>query len=40
MVECGFVSNPEENKLLQNSEYQQKMAYSIFAGTNGVLYGK
>lgn len=24
MVECGFVSNPEENKLLQNSEYQQK----------------
>lgn len=40
MVECGFVSNPEENKLLQNSEYQQKTAYSIFAGTNGVLYGK
>lgn len=32
MVECGFVSNKNENNKLQNKEYQKDMAYSILAG--------
>lgn len=32
MVECGFISNNEENKLLQDTEYQKDIAYSIFIG--------
>ena len=30
LVECGFLSNENELKLLKTKEYQQKMAYSIF----------
>ncbi len=33
IVECGFLSNPEENKLLSNEDYQQKVAWSIYVGT-------
>ncbi|WP_455493472.1 N-acetylmuramoyl-L-alanine amidase [Eubacterium sp.] len=32
MVECGFVSNENENKRLQDKEYQRDMAYSVLAG--------
>lgn len=32
MVECGFVSNKNENKRLQDKEYQRDMAYSVLAG--------
>ena len=32
MVECGFVSNENENKRLQDKEYQRDMAYSILVG--------
>ncbi len=32
LVECGFLSNPEEEKLLNSPEYQQKVVYSIYAG--------
>lgn len=32
MVECGFVSNNNENNKLQDKEYQKDMAYSILAG--------
>lgn len=32
LVECGFVSNPQENQLLENSDYQRKMAFSIAFG--------
>lgn len=32
MVECGFMSNSEENKKLQDDKYQNQMAYSIFLG--------
>lgn len=32
MVECGFVSNKNENNKLQDKEYQKDMAYSILAG--------
>lgn len=30
MVECGFLTNPDEAKLLGDNTYQQKMAQSIF----------
>lgn len=32
IVECGFLSNPEENKLLQQEEYQDKLAWGIYIG--------
>lgn len=32
MVECGFVSNENENKRLQDNEYQRDMAYSVLTG--------
>ncbi|MDQ0233521.1 N-acetylmuramoyl-L-alanine amidase CwlD [Metabacillus malikii] len=34
LVEVGFLSNPEEEKLLATDEYQEKVAASIY---NGVL---
>lgn len=37
MIECGFVSNEKENKLLQDSKYQCDMAYSILVGACGEL---
>ena len=32
IVECGFLSNAEEEKLLQTEEYQNSIAYAIFCG--------
>lgn len=32
IVECGFLSNPEEADLLCSEEYQKKMAEAIFEG--------
>lgn len=32
LVECGFLSNDEENKLLQNDSYQNQLAWSIYSG--------
>lgn len=32
LVECGFLSNPEECALLQGTPYQQQMAFAIAAG--------
>ena len=32
IVECGFLSNPEEEKLLQNPDYQRKLAWAIHLG--------
>ncbi|MBQ3104838.1 MAG: N-acetylmuramoyl-L-alanine amidase [Lachnospiraceae bacterium] len=32
IVECGFLSNPEETKLLLSPIYQEKMAWSIHMG--------
>lgn len=29
LVECGFLTNPEEEKKLLNSEYQEKIAWAI-----------
>ncbi len=33
MVECGFLSCPEEEQLLLDDEHQNKLAYAIFDGT-------
>ncbi len=35
LVECGFLSNPTEEKLLCTTEYQQRLAYTI---TCGIVY--
>ena len=32
IVECGFLSNPEEKALLQTDEYQDKIARGIYTG--------
>ena len=32
IVECGFLSNPEEEKLLLTKDYQRKMAWAIHLG--------
>lgn len=32
IVECGFLSNPEEENLLLTEEYQRKMAWAIHLG--------
>ena len=32
IVECGFLSNSREEKLLKDEEYQSRVAFSIFAG--------
>ena len=34
MVECGFLSNPEEAAKLTDKSYQQKVAFTIFSGIN------
>lgn len=37
MVECGFMSNAEENKKLQDDKYQNELAYSIMLGLNEYI---
>lgn len=32
IVECGFLSNTEENNKLKNEEYQKKIAWAIYLG--------
>ena len=32
LVECGFLSNPTEEQLLQDEVYQDKLCYAIFCG--------
>jgi len=32
LVECGFVSNKEEEKLLQEKSYEKKLCYAIMCG--------
>ena len=38
IVECGFLSNPQETMLLQTSEYQEKLCYAIFLGAANYFY--
>ena len=32
IVECGFLSNHEEEKLLNDAGYQEKLAWAIYCG--------
>ncbi|ABR50512.1 N-acetylmuramoyl-L-alanine amidase CwlD [Alkaliphilus metalliredigens QYMF] len=32
LVECGFLSNPKEEKLLNDSQYQQRVAWALYIG--------
>ncbi len=38
IVECGFLSNPEESKLLQEDEYQDRIAWGIYTGIINYFY--
>lgn len=38
IVECGFLSNQEEEKLLQTDEYQDKLAWGIYVGIINYFY--
>lgn len=40
MVECGFLSNPDECALLTSEEYQHKVAFTIFSGINNFINSK
>ncbi len=40
IVECGFLSNPEEKELLQQEEYQDKLAWGIYIGIMDYFYNK
>lgn len=38
IVECGFLSNPEEEQLLLTDEYQNKLAWGIYNGIIDYFY--
>ena len=38
IVECGFLSNPEEEQNLLTEEYQEKLAWGIYNGINDYFY--
>lgn len=38
IIECGFLSNPQEEVLLNSDDYQQKMAEAIAEGIEKYLY--
>lgn len=40
IVECGFLSNPQEEQLLTQDEYQEKVAWSVYAGITSYFDGK
>lgn len=40
IVECGFLSNPEEEQQLLDNEYQDKLAWGIYNGIMDYFYDK
>lgn len=40
IIECGFLSNPQEEVLLNSDNYQQKMAEAIAEGIENFLYNQ
>lgn len=38
IIECGFLSNPEEEKLLSSEEYQERIAWGIYCGITKYMY--
>lgn len=39
LLECGFLSNPEEEAKLRNGEYQKKICIMIATACSGYLHG-
>ncbi|MCI8342011.1 MAG: N-acetylmuramoyl-L-alanine amidase [Firmicutes bacterium] len=39
LVECGFLSNPNEEALLNSEEYQEKIAWALYIGISNYLTG-
>lgn len=37
IVECGFLSNPQEEKLLVTAAYQERVARAIYSAVHGML---
>lgn len=37
IVECGFLSNPEDEKLLSDSKYRNEMTFCIYSGIVGYF---
>jgi N-acetylmuramoyl-L-alanine amidase len=37
LVECAFISNPDEEKLLRQKEFQRQLAYSIYRGIKSYI---
>ena len=37
LCECGYLSNPEDEKLLTDEVYQERVAYSIYKGIVSYL---
>lgn len=37
LVECGFLSNPDDERLLVSDEYEKEIAYAIFKGAISFL---
>lgn len=37
LVECAFISNPEEEKLLRQKEFKQKIAHAILCGLSDFI---
>lgn len=40
VVECGFLSNPKEEKLLSDEDYQKRLAICILSGCKNYLNGE
>ena len=40
LVECGFLSNPEEEEQLLDDEYQNRLAWGIYNGITDYFYNK
>ena len=40
LVECGFLSNAKEEKLLVSDEYQRQVAWAIYGGIIEYFAGR
>lgn len=40
LIECGFLSNPEEALALSDEAYQDQLAFSLYCGISAYLEGK
>ena len=40
IVECGFLSNPEETENLKKDEYQNKLVWGIYLGIQDYFYNE